>query len=158
MDTQWWLVGTTKEVWSKANGIRCLFALQVHRKNKEITTDCTAAEAGQTRDQQRAAAANEVIADRAEARTAARTYERDTDPYYHKEKKLRLMVVNVAVLEKQSDMISKQLTMFAKNEASFVREFDQDAYDSKITKLLLALPDPVQKLMLNDETDGDIEV
>ena len=158
MNTQWWLIGNNQQVWCKQNGLRCVFALQVHRTNKEITAECTAADAGQTRAQQRAVSANETNTVRAEARAAARTVAHNTDPYYHKEKKLRLMVVNVALLEKQSHMISKQLAMFTKNEASFVREFNQDAYDSKITKLLLSLPDPVQKLMLEDENDSDIEV
>ena len=158
MPADWWLAGTNPSVWSPTNGIRCLFAVQVHRKNKEIAVDCTAAPPGQSRNEQRAASATDTATARAEARAASRIAERDLDPYYHREKKLRLMVVNVAILEKQSNMISKHLAMLTQGKESFLQEHSQAEYDSKVNKLLKALPDPVQALMLGDEDDDEVTV
>ena len=63
-------------------------------------------------------------------RVEARTANRAADPYFHKEKKLCLLVVNTL---KQSDMISKQLTLFAQNEDAFVRMNKQEAYAYETT-------------------------
>ena len=94
---------------------------------------------------------------RAQAQVATRSAERDADPYYHREKKLRLMVVNTSILEKQNDMISKQLTMLSNNEASFIRRNGQSAYDDKVDDLLTKLPDPVQALLVEDDDNDEID-
>ena len=153
MSPNWWLEGTNKHVWKPSNAIRCLLAIQVHRQSKEIAVDCTAAPAGQTQRQQRSAKLKHTNDARAEARASAVAAERDADPYFHQEKKLRLMVVNTSILEKRGDMISKHLTLLAKNESSFVRMNGQEAYDEKVNKLLSSLPDPVQALQF-DGTEG----
>ena len=56
-------------------------------------------------------------------------------------------MVNVAILEKQNDMISKQLAMLTANKDIFVRKYNQKAYDNKVVALLEKLPDPVADMM-----------
>lgn len=154
MPAQWWLT-VTSAVWNPTNLIRCFLAIQVHRKNKEIAAQCNSQSAGQTRNQQRDADADQTASVRSDARSAKmaaeRTAERDADPYYHQEKKLRIMVVRTNILKEQNDMISTQCTLLANNEALFVRVHGQAAYDKKLCELLAKLPDPVQALLADVE-------
>ena len=143
MPSNWWLNGTSRVVKNKKNHIRLLFVLQVHRQDKEVCSDCTAQPSGLTRLEQRAAAARDTAAVRAEARAADRAAERATDPYYHEEKKARLTYLNLSLVEKQSESVSKNLAMFERFKESFIRLNGEEAYDEKVNELLSQLPSTV---------------
>ena len=150
MPDNWWLQGNNVVVWKPDNNVRCIFAVQVHRKNKEIAVECTSQPADQTRNQQRETTAQLLSAVRDNERAAVKRTEREADPCFHREKKLRLMIVNTSILEKQNDMISKQLALFTQNEAAFVRLQGQPSFDNKLNELPGKLPDPVQAMLFDD--------
>ena len=151
MPENWWLRGKDKSVWSPASGIRCFLAVQVHRTSKEIAAMCTSQPAGVSRVNQRIEKATVVASDR----TKAKENKREADPYAQREKKARLQVVNIAILEKQNDMISKQLTLFSQNKEVYVRMFTQKGYDKKVVELLGRLPNPVADMMMDNTGDSD---
>ena len=150
MPINWWLKGTNANIMSAANKVRCLLALQVHRQSKEIAAECTSQSPGASRVSQRSTKEKDKQAERAKARAERQ----GADYYFRKEKKARLQVVNVAILEKQNDMISKQLTLLTESKDVFVRKFSQQEYDNKVIALLEKLPNPIAD-MLGDEIDGD---
>ena len=84
------------------------------------------------------------------------------DHFFREEKRARLQVVNVAILEKQNDMISKQLALLDANKEVFIRKYNQTTYDNKVVALLAQLPNPVAGLAndkpQSDAADGDEDV
>ena len=84
------------------------------------------------------------------------------DHFFRKEKRARLQVVNVAILEKQNGMISKQLALLDANKEVFIRKYDQTTYDDKVVALLAQLPNPVAGLEddapESDAANGDEDV
>ena len=90
----------------------------------------------------------------AAVRKKAKDKERHADPYAQKKKKSPLQVVNIAILEKQNDMILKQLTLYSQNKDVYVCMFTQDVYDQKVDKLLEKLPNPVADMMRDNEEGG----
>ena len=61
------------------------------------------------------------------------------------------------MLEKQNDMISKQLFLFANNEVVYICAHSQEEYNKKIMQLLEQNPDPVA-ILLSADGPGDIEI
>ena len=93
--------------------------------------------------------------------------EEATTYFFRKEKKARLQVVNVAILEKRNDMISKQLALLDRNKDVFIRTHDQKTYDDRVMALLDQLPNPVADVedkasdegeVFGDEAEGDEDV
>ena len=76
-------------------------------------------------------------------------------------------MVNVAILEKRNDMISKQLALLDRNKDVFIRTHDQKTYDDRVMALLDQLPNPVADVedkasdegeVFGDEAEGDEDV
>ena len=88
-------------------------------------------------------------------RAKAKAEKQGSDYFFRKEKKARLQVVNVAILEKQNDMISKQLALLTQNKDVFIQKYDQEAYDNKVVALLEQLPNPVADMMDDATDDGE---
>ena len=133
-----------------SNGVRDVLALQVHRTSKEIVADCTSQPPGASRVAQRQQKENETRMQRAKTKAD----NQGGNSLFRKEKRARLQVVNVAILEKQNDMISKQFAMLTANKDVFVRKYDEQAYDDKVVALLEQLPNPVADLMNDAANDG----
>ena len=98
------------------------------------------------------------------SRSEAAEREQDKDgmrqrKLFCKEKRARLQVVNVAILEKQNGMISKQLALLDANKEVFIRKHDQKTCDDKVVALLAQLLNPVAGLVddapESDAADGD---
>ena len=136
---------------SASNGVRGVLALQVHRNSKEIAAECTSQPPGVTRTIQRQQKENETRLLRAKAKAD----EQGGDLFLRKEKRARLQVVNVAILEKQNDMISKQLKLLTDNKDVFIRKYNEKAYDDKVVALLEQLPNPVADVITGVQEDGD---
>ncbi len=126
-----------------------LLCVQVHRQNKELSNNCSNAEPGQPRTEQRNTARVRLASERA----AEKAEQQAIDPEYKLLKKIKLNCGQLSVLKNQSDIVSMQLRMFAENKESYVKIHGEDEYDEKITTLLGKLPDPVVSLM-GDEADG----
>ena len=106
-----------------SNGVRGLLALHVHRTSKEIVADCTSQPPGASRVAKRQQKENETRMQRAKAKAD----NQGSDSFFRKKKRARLQVVNVAILEKQNDTISKQLAMLTANKDVFIRKYDDEA-------------------------------
>ena len=142
----WWL---RANMMSAANSVRGLLALQVHRNSKEIAAECTSQPPGVSRATQRQQKEDETRL----LRTKAKADEQGGDLFLRKEKRARLQVVNVAILEKQNDMISKQLKLLTDNKDVFIRKYNEETYDDKVVALLEQMPNPVADLMKDAEDD-----
>ena len=134
---------------SAANSVRGLLALQVHRNSKEIAAECTSQPPGVSRATQLQQKEDETRLLRAKAKAD----EQGGDLFLRKEKRARLQVVNVAILEKQNDMISKQLKLLTDNKDVFIRKYNEETYDDKVVALLEQMPNPVADLMKDAEDD-----
>ena len=142
----WWL---RANMMSAANGVRGLLSLQVHRNSKEIAAKCTSQPPGVTRATQRQQKENKTSLLRAKAKAG----EQGGYLFFRKEKRARLQVVNMTILEKQNDMISKQLKLLTDNKDVFIRKYNEEAYDDKVVALLEQLPNPVADLTKDAEGD-----
>ena len=149
--SKWWLRGNQATITNASNGIRGLLALQVHRTNKEIVADCASQPPGATRAVQRQLKEDDTNMIRAKAKADNQA----SDSLFRKEKRARLQVVNVAILEKQNDIISKQLALLTANKDVFVRKYNEKAYNDKVVALLGKLPDPVADMMNDAADDSD---
>ena len=134
-----------------SNRVRGLLALQVYHTNKEIVSDCASQPPGKTRATQRQLKENEMKMMCAKAKADSQA----SNSLFCKEKRARLQVVNVPILEKQNDMISKQLALLTKNKNVCIRKCNEKTYDNKVVALLEKLPDPVADMINNSADDFD---
>ena len=153
--SNWWLRGNQASVIIASDGDRGLLALQVHCNSKEIAAECTSQPPGATRVAQRQLKESETRMVRANEKADKES----RGHFFCKEKRVRLQVVNVAILEKQNNMISKQRALLDANKEVFIRKYDQKTYDNKVVALLAQLPNPSAGLVddapKSDAADGD---
>ena len=129
---------------SKNANMRPMLAAMVHCKNPELVADCTAAPAGQTRNDQRQVARERLSDERSrEARDAEAA--REMDPEVRAAKRARITFGMLNVLRSRSDIVSMQLKLWAENKDAYtISIHGEDAYNHKVVELLRKLPDPVQ--------------
>ena len=88
-------------------------------------------------------------------RAKAKADNQASNSLFRKEKRACLQVVNVAILEKQNDMISKQLALLTANNDVFIRKCNKKTYNNKVVALFKKLPDPVAYKMNASADDFD---
>ena len=127
-----------KEYWLKGAMTQHLLACIVHRRNKEIVTQCSLLPAGKLRENQRRNAASRVANDQANAR---KKHESD-DVEEMKAKRIRLMIGQGGLITTKINAITAQVELYNRNKSSLVSAMGQEAYDNKILELISQLPNP----------------
>ena len=142
--------------WLNNINTKCLLACMVHRQNKELVNDCTAAPPGQTRETQRRSAQSRLVNDRSQDRAAIAATAQDNDPDLRLQKKMRLSIAQMSVIKAQSDVVSMQIKLLNENKDSYVSRHGADKWQRKITDLLDKLPDLVQDLLSQPTVNNEL--